>query len=550
VSVTAEQNNGLYVITVEDSGIGIEHAQLDTIFEPFAQVKSYETRNHEGTGLGLSIARRLVELHGGRIDVKSHVGSGSAFQVIVPKFPPITRGVPAGIGSPGRQQVETRPHFVTSKITKSETKKDNSEVSNNYVCGKHHPASPKTSPSSRKEITSMTQRSITRELLEDASIDDEPLRILAVDDTPVNLKILKNFLEKAGMTVTTAVNGIQLLELVSEDAWTNFDVVLLDWMMPEMDGVTACRLLRQRIPTDLLPVLFLTAKTDSGALETGFEVGGTDFITKPLNRKEVIARTLCQGHASRHARARFFDSIPIAPLILSYGPFWKMCPTSGSKEMFVIDIYTKNTSGSVGSVGAASTGMLDDGGDVHVSGSSSTSSIGRWNSHVLDGPLLLHYYQQEVPHTNWKFHELSKESVTFLSPSITAEQVKQFVRLCLAAWARDMTNTDATASSTYMKESSITTTTDENSTPLSPSSFPSSSSLSTTTTPTTTTSTNKPRVTVGIDYRAIHAHLYGEKLPMLAVVESCSEGAKSLSRRGTKHEEIVFSKSAQELLMA
>ena len=66
--------------------------QFQAIFEPFAQVLSYETKDHGGTGLGLSIVKRLVELHGGRIDVRSKVGVGSSFQIIIPIVPPNTPG--------------------------------------------------------------------------------------------------------------------------------------------------------------------------------------------------------------------------------------------------------------------------------------------------------------------------------------------------------------------------------------------------------------------------------------------------------------------------
>lgn len=251
-----------------------------------------------------------------------------------------------------------------------------------------------------------------------------------------------------------------------------------------MDGITACRLLRERIPSNLLPVLFLTAKTDSGALEKGFEVGATDFITKPLNRKEVVARTLCQGYASRHARFHFFESIPIAPYILSYEPFWRMQPSRGSREMFVICMHVVS---------------FQQNGKKHVT-----------DSKILDGPTLLHYFQLESTTftSDWKFYELAKDSVTFLSPSTTTEQIRTFVRAILAAWADDVLFSE------------------------SPSIDPSS----------------KPCVKVGVDYTPVHAYLFGERLPMLAVVESCAIKAQSLARRATQHGEISMSESAISLL--
>lgn len=438
--------------------------------------------------------------------MRSKVGVGSSFQVIIPVVPPNTPGatdieVPLPPSAPMTDRAPKENHSKREKINSHDNVEctpgareriDESSTASSSSDPAERLAQHKSGCAISPREVKLLDRSISREEIEDGSIDGEPLRVLAVDDTPVNLKILKNFLEKVGMVVTTATNGIQLLELVADDAWTEFDVVLLDWMMPEMDGVTACRLLRERIPADLLPVLFLTAKTDAGALETAFEVGGTDYITKPLNRKEVIARTACQGRASRHARARFFDSIPIVPFILSQRPFWKMRPAHGSQDMFVICIYTTNTRT----------------GDLHEEDSNGLNS----ESHVLDGPALLHYFQLEpmTSQSDWKFHELGKDSVTFLASSTTAEQVTQFVRSCVSAWARDI---------------SVLSTTQSNG------------------------AVNKPCVRVGVDYRLVRAHLFGERLPMLAVVESCSETAWILARKGTKHEEIILSDSAGDCIM-
>ena len=292
------------------------------------------------------------------------------------------------------------------------------------------------------------------------------------------------------MVVSTAMNGIQLLEHMADDGWIRYDLILLDWMMPEMDGVTACRLLRERIPNDLLPVIFLTAKTDSGALEKGFEVGGTDFITKPLNRKEVIARVICQGYASRHARARFFDSIPVVPCILTQRPFWQMRPTSGTKQLFVISFHTTTTK--IGGPSDANINSIDG------------------TCHPLDGPAFLHYFQVETLtfESDWKFHELAEDNVTFLAPSTTVEQVKRFLRTILSAWAANVLPSHQNGGAAL----------------------------------------DKPRVTVGVDYCDVRAHLFGERLPMLAVVESCSSMAQSLARQGIKHEDISFSMAAEAML--
>jgi hypothetical protein len=247
-------------------------------------------------------------------------------------------------------------------------------------------------------------------------------------------------------------------------------------MMPVMDGITACRLLRGRIPSDLLPVIFLTAKTDPGAVATVFEAGGTDFCTKPLNRQEVVARTLCQGLASRRARARYFEAIPIATLILTKEPFWKMHPATGSKPMFVICFYA--------------------------------------GSQVFDGPLLLHFFQLEKTtfESDWQFCEVGEHSVTFLASSTNLRQIRTFLSVILAGWAESRVVTSPSISSKPLGEDI------------------------------------KPLITIGVDYRPIRAHLFGERQPMLAAVENCGEEAHALARRGSVHEEMLLSDSAQDLL--
>jgi len=460
--------------------------------------------------MGLSRATRLAELHGGRIDVMSEVGVGSSFQIIIPTVPPGTAGhtppkaLGASVALNGSEPNDTNRRSAAScdnlpyngsQTSQSDSKQEKPAPS--IVMSPCRTSDKATASREQEEAKEVRNRLLTEqgqshalqqhraEIIEerrsaDDSIDMEPLRVLAVDDTAINLKILTNFLQKAGMVVQTTTNGKLLLEKISDDKWTEFDVILLDWMMPEMDGATACRLLRERIPGVLLPVLFLTAKTESDALFKGFEVGATDFITKPFNRQEVIARTRCQGLASRRARARFFDSIPIAPHVLSQEPFWKMQPASGSRNMFVICLLVDSQNG---------------------------LKVG------MDGPTLLHYFltEQTTYKSNWKFCELAEDGATFVSPHTTVEEIQSFVRIILASWADSQV---ALSASTSTK-------------PLAA----------------------KPSVRVGVDYRPVRAHLFGERLmPMLAAVESCAAVAQTLARMATKHEEVMLSESASSCL--
>ena len=111
--------------------------------------------------------------------------------------------------------------------------------------------------------------------------------VLAVDDKPTNLQFLGKLLSDNGYDVAMAQNGRQALNfLKNEDP----QLILLDIMMPEMDGYDVCRKLKADLGTRHIPVIFLTAKTDAADVVKGFEVGGVDYVTKPFKAIELLAR--------------------------------------------------------------------------------------------------------------------------------------------------------------------------------------------------------------------------------------------------------------------
>ena len=114
-----------------------------------------------------------------------------------------------------------------------------------------------------------------------------PNKILIVDDEPVNVKVLQRKLEKAGFEVQMANNGFECLDKVDECAP---DIILLDIMMPDMDGVETCRRLKQNPRTESIPVIFVTAKMDRTDKISGLETGAIDYITKPIDMEETLAR--------------------------------------------------------------------------------------------------------------------------------------------------------------------------------------------------------------------------------------------------------------------
>jgi len=124
--------------------------------------------------------------------------------------------------------------------------------------------------------------------------------ILIVDDNPQNLQLLGALLKEKGYRVAVAQRGSVALEYVQK---RRPDLILLDIMMPEMDGFTVCTKLKKNKSTGDIPVIFLTAKTDTESIVNAFETGARDYITKPFNQSEVLARIKNQLEIQRLTRS-------------------------------------------------------------------------------------------------------------------------------------------------------------------------------------------------------------------------------------------------------
>ena len=221
VRLKAEREGEFFKITVTDTGIGIKPEDLGRLFQSFAQLESTYAKQYEGTGLGLALTKKLVELHGGRIWVKSEEGKGSSFIFTIPARP-------SGQG----QQI------------------------------------PETKQQESGRISVKTA--------------------LVIEDDPLAAQIVETALIFAGFTVTKAVNGRDGLAIAQENSP---GLIILDLMLPEMNGFKALAALRAMKETATTPVIVLTAMELSEAEKDGLLAQGVQAVLKKgsLNREEFIA---------------------------------------------------------------------------------------------------------------------------------------------------------------------------------------------------------------------------------------------------------------------
>ena len=225
-------------LTVSDSGIGMSAQEVAQLFQPFQQGDNTTTRRFGGTGLGLSITKRLVELMGGAIRVESVPGQGSRFSVDLPLDLPD----PVAIADRGR------------------------------------------APEKRTRLAAPR-----------AGGRLQGLRTLVVDDTSVNLIIMRGILGQEGAQVQVAQDGLQALAALQAQP-QGFDLVFMDMSMPHMDGLQATRAIRADGRWSELPVVAITANATSEDRQACLDAGMNDFIGKPFELDQVVevAYRLCR----------------------------------------------------------------------------------------------------------------------------------------------------------------------------------------------------------------------------------------------------------------
>ena len=236
--VSGRFTDGGFVLKVDvsDTGIGIAEENLPQLFTQFQRFDLQRNRNIEGTGLGLSIVKRLCDLMSGTITARSVLGSGSTFTVELPQK--VVDSTPCG------------------------------GVNLNYSAGAEHEYH--------------------------HSFEAPEAKILAVDDLPVNLLVIANLLKETRIKIDTDGSGRECLDKCSQQ---KYDLILMDHMMPEMDGVQTFEKLHgdKSSPNFETPVIMLTANALAGMREQYMDVGFADYVSKPVRGaklEEAIRRNL------------------------------------------------------------------------------------------------------------------------------------------------------------------------------------------------------------------------------------------------------------------
>nr|MCR4923840.1 response regulator [Lachnospiraceae bacterium] len=213
---------------VEDTGIGMKKEDLEDFFSPYKRIREERNPNIEGTGLGISITKQLLELMDSRLEVDSEYGKGTKISFAI------------------RQEVISWDVIGDYRVRVSDMGADEEIYKELF----HAPEG----------------------------------RILVVDDTEMNIEVIKSLLKKTLITIDTALSGREAIVLALEN---KYDAIFIDHMMPDMDGIETLENIRGSEINELTPAIALTANAVTGARENYLNAGFTDYLSKPVDGRKL-----------------------------------------------------------------------------------------------------------------------------------------------------------------------------------------------------------------------------------------------------------------------
>ncbi|MFE1264780.1 HAMP domain-containing protein [Streptomyces albogriseolus] len=283
----------LIAFSVSDTGIGIAASKMRVIFEAFKQADGTTSRKYGGTGLGLSISREIAQLLGGEIHAQSEPGRGSTFTLYLPLHP--SELPPNGYQQPPMPALEAGDLVASAELAAPEAETP-AEVTS-YREARNGPAALFRR---RRRVSLQQDQRPSAELEEWPAVEQEPQtartprkgirfggqKVLIVDDDIRNVFALTSVLEQHGLSVLYAENGREGIEVLEQH--DDVAVVLMDIMMPEMDGYATTTAIRRMPQFAGLPIIALTAKAMKGDREKAIESGASDYVTKPVDPDHLL----------------------------------------------------------------------------------------------------------------------------------------------------------------------------------------------------------------------------------------------------------------------
>ncbi|MBF0399534.1 MAG: response regulator [Magnetococcales bacterium] len=253
-----------FEFSVQDTGIGLTEQQQEALFNPFMQADSSTSRRYGGTGLGLSICKRIIDAMDGTVRVESELGKGSLFSFAVP----LLKGKGEAVDDPPKDGVHPGSGWSGESVEPL------LEV---------EPSAPQADAKDYRVLRGA--------------------RILLVEDIPINQQVARELLEKVGIQVDVAQDGVAAVDMA---AACDYDAILMDIQMPGMDGYEATRRIRQHPSWTERPIIAMTAHALFDDQEHCLAVGMNDHIGKPIDKKnlyKVLLRwvRVVEGERQRNA---------------------------------------------------------------------------------------------------------------------------------------------------------------------------------------------------------------------------------------------------------